>query len=341
MQYKKLGRTGLRVSPIALGTMFLGAQVDETESIKIIKGAMAAGVNFLDTSDGYAGGRSEEIIGKALKGERHSVVVATKAGGPTGPGPNEIGLSRAHIMQAVEGSLRRLQTDYIDLYYVHLPDFNTPIEETLRAMDDLVHQGKVRYIGCSNFFAWQLAKALCVSYLHDLVRFDCIEPPYNLLTRDIESELLPLCASEGVGVCVYNPLAAQMLTGRYDFSKPPAEVGGAYLERYWSEINFKAVDRFKEIAKKHGCTLAQFALAWILSNETITSALSGSTSLEQLEENLPATEIKLSPEELKACDEVWLMFRLPRYQYGKKPEDMEIIAKGVLKFLEAAKASRK
>jgi aryl-alcohol dehydrogenase-like predicted oxidoreductase len=330
MEYKKLGRTGLKVSPICLGAMNYGDPVSETESINIIKSAMAAGVNFLDTGNTYAGGRSEEIIGKALKGERHSIVIATKVGGRSGPGANDGGLSRQNIVQAVEDSLRRLQTDYIDLYYTHNPDYDTPIEETLRAMDDLVHQGKVRYIGCSNFFGWQLCKALWVSDLHNLARFDCIEPPYNLLTRDIDYELLPLCASEGIGVCVYNPLAGEMLTSRHQFGKPPAEgrfthelMGPGYLERYWSEINFEAVEKLKQIAKEHGCSLAQFALAWILSNETITSAISGTTALEQLEENLAATEIKLSPEELKACDDVWQMFRPPRYSYAKTLQDVK------------------
>jgi aryl-alcohol dehydrogenase-like predicted oxidoreductase len=325
MQYHKLGRTGLKVSPISLGTMTFGNQVGETEAINVIKGAMAAGINFFDTADGYAGGRSEEILGKALKGERHSAVIATKIGGGSpGGGSSSIGLSRRNIMKGVEDSLRRLQTDYIDLYYCHFPDYDTPIEETLRAMDDLVHQGKVRYIGCSNFTAWQLCKALWVSDLHNLARFECIEPPYNLLTRDIEFELLPFCASEEVGVCVYNPLAAEMLTNRHEFGKPPAEgrftlefMGPMYLERYWSEINFKAVDRLKKIAREHGCSLPQFALAWILSNETITSAISGTISLEQLEENLAAIEIKLSPEELQACDDVWVMFRPPRYFYAR------------------------
>ena len=324
MKYKKLGRTGLKVSQICLGTMNYGDPVSETESINIMKSAMAAGVNFLDTADVYAKTRSEEIIGKALKGERHSVVIATKVEGKTGPGPNDSGLSRKHIMQAVEESLRRLQTDYIDIYYAHFPDYDTPIEETLRTMDDLVHQGKVRYIGCSNFSVWYICKALRVSELHNLSRFDCVEPPYNLLTRDIEYELLPLCANEGMGVCVYNPLAGEMLTGKHEFGKPPAEgrfthelLGPGYFERYWSAMNFEAVERLKKIAKDHGCSMPQFALAWILNNETITSVLSGTTALEQLQENLSATEIKLSREELLACDEVWQMFRPARFFYAK------------------------
>ncbi len=330
MKYGNLGRTGLKVSQICLGGMNYGDPVSEAESINIIKSAMAAGVNFLDTADMYAGGTSEEIIGKALKGERHSAVIATKLCGKTGPGPNDIGLSRKHVMQAVEGSLRRLQTDYIDLYYAHTPDYDTPIEETLRVFDDLVHQGKVRYIGCSNFSAWQLCKALWISDINNLARFECIEPPYNLLTRDIEVELLPLCKSEKLGVCVYNPLAGEMLTDKHTYGKPPAEgrfthklFGPGYLERYWTDKNWEAVDRFRQLAKEHGCTMAQFAIAWISSNKTITSVLSGTTVVAQLEENLAATEIKLSREDLQVCDEVWQMFRPPRYHYAKKQEEIQ------------------
>jgi aryl-alcohol dehydrogenase-like predicted oxidoreductase len=338
VKYKNLGRTGLKVSQICMGTMNYGDPVSETECNKIMKSAIAAGVNFIDTADVYANKKSEGIVGRALKGERHSVVIATKVEGPTGPGPNDRGLSRKHIMQAVEESLKQLQTDYIDLYYCHFADYETPIDETIRAMDDLVHQGKVRYIGCSNFAVWHIAKALQVSAVHDLARFDCVQPPYNLLTRDIEMELLPLCASEGMGVCVYNPLAGEMLTGRHEFGKPPAEgrfthelLGPGYLERYWSEINFQAVEKLKKIAKEHDCTLPQFAIAWILHNETITSVLSGTLAIEQLDENLAATEIKLSEEELQACDDVWRMFRPPRYHYTKSVEELKKVKESLEK----------
>jgi len=326
MQYRKLGRTGLKVSAICLGTMTYGNQVGETEAINIIERALNAGVNFFDTADAYAEGRSEEIVGKALKEKRYSVVLATKVANRTGPGANDIGLSRKHIMKGIEDSLRRLETDYIDLYYVHLPDYDTPIEETLRALDDLVHQGKVRYIACSNFHAWQLCKALWVSDLHNLARLDCIQSPYNLLTRDVEYELLPLCASEGVGVCVYNPLAGGLLTGKHDPNKLPVEgtrftlerLGSTYYERYWSATNFEAVARLRQIAIEYGRSLPQFALAWTLSNETITSAICGATSLKQLEENLGATEVKLSEEELAACDEVWQKLSpRPKLFYGR------------------------
>lgn len=324
MKYRKLGKTGLMVSEICLGTMVFGNQVDKTEAINVIKSAIASGVNFFDTADLYAEGRSEEILGKALKEERHNVVLATKVAYRIGPGVNDVGLSRRHIIQGIEDSLRRLETDYIDLYYAHLPDDETPIEETLRAMDDLIHCGKVRYIACANFRVWQLCKALLASTLHNLARFDCIQPPYNLITRDIEDELLPLCASEGIGVCVYNPLAAGLLTGKYDRDKPPAEgtrfalekLGPVYHGRYWSAINFDAVANLKQVAKEHGHNLNQFALAWILSNEIITSAICGATSVKQLEENLKATDLILSEAELAACDAVWQQIRPNRFSYG-------------------------
>lgn len=325
MQYRKLGKTGLKVSELCLGTMTFGDQVEETQAISIIEGALAAGVNFIDTANIYVLGKSEEIVGKALKGKRDSVILATKVAGKMGRGVTEEGLSRQQIIKQIENSLRRLQTDYIDLYYAHHPDYDTDIEVTLRTMDDLVHQGKVRYIACSNFTAWQLCKALWVSDRHNLVPFDCIQSPYNLLTRDIESELLPFCTSERLGVCVYNPLAAGLLTGKYNLDKPPDEgtrfahkrIGKMYSERYWSAVNFEAITRLMQIAKEHGRSMPQFALGWTLNNKTLTSTLIGATSLKQLEENLGATEVKLSEEELAACDEVWKQFRPPRFFYAR------------------------
>ena len=305
--------------------MVYGNQVAEAEAIGLIEKALDAGVNFIDTADGYAQGKSEEIVGKALKGKRHSVVLATKVGSRIGTGANDAGLSRKHIMEGIENSLRRLKTDYLDLYYVHLPDYDTPIEQTLRTLDDLVRQGKVRHIACSNFRAWQLCKALWVSDLHGLARFDCMQPPYNLLLRDIEYELLPLCASEGVGVCVFNPLAGGLLTGKHDPDKPPAEgtrfalerLGPIYQGRYWSAANFKAVASLKQIAEEHGWSLPQFAIAWILSNKVVTSAICGATSVKHLEHNLGATEINLSEEELAACDSVWQQLRPVKLFYGR------------------------
>ena len=313
------------VSEICLGTMTFGNQIDEAETIKLIRWAIDAGINFIDTADQYVDGLSEEIVGKGLKGVRHSVVLATKVGAwKSGPTVNDIGLSRKHIMKGIEGSLRRLGTDYIDLYYAHRWDWATPIDETLRALDDLVHQGKVRYIGCSNYFVWQLCKALWMSELQNLTRYDCTQPPYNLITRGIEDEFLTVCKNEGVGVCVYNPLAAGLLTGKHDPTKPPAQgtrfsnklMGKTYSDRYWLESNFEAVKRFKEITRQHGRSMAQFALAWILNNKTITSVVCGSTSIKQMEENAGAVDIKLTDDELAACDEVWNQLRPPRFFYG-------------------------
>jgi aryl-alcohol dehydrogenase-like predicted oxidoreductase len=328
MQYRKLGRTGLKVSEICLGTMNFGNQVSESEAINIIDNALGAGVNFIDTADVYAEKKSEEIIGRALRDKRNSVVLATKVANRTGPDVNEVGLSRKHIMQAIHESLRRLKTDYIDLYYAHLPDYATPLEETLRAMDDLVHEGKVRYIACSNFRAWYLCRALWLSDIHNTARFDCIQPPYNLLTRDIEYELLPLCLSERIGVCVYNPLAGGLLSGKHAQDKPPATgtrftiksmgTGSEYRERYWLKQNFKAIRRLKNIARTHGKSLTQFALAWILNNKLITSAICGFSSVKQLRDNLGATEVKLSEEELLSCDQIWQQLRPLRFAYGSQ-----------------------
>jgi aryl-alcohol dehydrogenase-like predicted oxidoreductase len=239
--------------------------------------------------------------------------------------PNDIGLSRKHIMQGIEDSLKRLDTDYLDIYYAHMPDYDTPLEETLRAMDDLVRQGKVRYLGCSNYRAFQLGKALWICDKYNLARWDCIQPPYNLLTRDIEYELLPLCAEEGIGVCVFSPMAAGFLSGKYEKEKRPmagarfslAHQGYVYNQKYWNDLNFVAVQQLKKIAEDHSKPLSKFALAWVLSNKTITSIVCGATSVEQLEHNLSATEITLAQEELDACDAVWHQIRPPRLFYGR------------------------
>jgi aryl-alcohol dehydrogenase (NADP+) len=332
MEFRALGNSGIKVSTIAIGAMTYGTQVDETTGIKLIQAALDAGINFIDTADRYPG--SEEMIGKAVKGRRDSAVIASKVGSPAGRGlttdidPNDQGLSRKHIIQQVEGSLKRLNSDYIDLLLCHFPDYDVPIEDTLNTMTDLVRQGKLRYIGCSNYTAWQLCKALGISERYNLARFQCIEAPYNLLARDIEWELLGLCESEKVSLCTYNPLAGEMLTGKHEFGKPPAEgrftmgdIGKRYMERYWSEMNFIAVDRFQKLADERGFTLPQFSIAWILNNTTVTSVLSGLTTLDQLKENVVALDIRLTDEEIKACDEVWAMFRPPRYFYAR---DMRI-----------------
>jgi aryl-alcohol dehydrogenase (NADP+) len=344
-----MGRTGLKVSTLCLGTMTMGKQVDEPASLRLIERALDLGVNFIDTADMYVNGVTEGIVAKAIKGKRDSLVLASKGGhirklapkygeqivaGPIdlarpkhfrlwesgdGTGPNDMGLSRKHLMQALEGSLRRLGTDYLDIYYAHMPDYDTPLDETLRAMDDMVRQGKVRYLGCSNFRAFQLAKALWLADKHKLARWDVIQPPFNLLARDVEYELLPLCLEEGVGVVPFSPMAAGLLSGKYDKDKLPPEGaryslgqwGYLYNKPYWNDLNFAAIERLKQIATGAGVSLPRFALAWVLANPAITSICNGSTSLAQLEDNVAAAGFKLSRDALAACDAVWLSVRPP------------------------------
>jgi aryl-alcohol dehydrogenase-like predicted oxidoreductase len=355
MEYRKVGRTGLKVSAFCLGTMMFGRQVNEQESVRIVQSAIDAGINFIDTADMYANGVTEEILGRALKGKRDALVLASKGGHlrklakkygeqtvagpldlarprafhawPAGEevSPNDMGLSRKHLMQALEGSLRRLGTDYLDIYYAHMADYDTPLDETLRAMDDMVRQGKVRYLGCSNFRAFQVCKALWISDRHNLARWDIIQPPFNLLARDIEYELLPLCLEEGIGVAVFSPMAAGFLSGKYEKGKPPIEgrrfsmagQGFRYNEKYWTDIDFDAVERLKAIAQEHGLPLARFALAWVLNKRGITSIVAGATSVEQLLDNIGAVGVRLSQEALDACDAVWHAIHPPRLFYGR------------------------
>jgi aryl-alcohol dehydrogenase-like predicted oxidoreductase len=286
-----------------------------------------AGVNFFDTADIYplggdlrSVGTTEEIVGRWMRerGARERIVLATKCGGAVGSGPNDEGLNRKHIMSACEQSLRRLQTDYIDLYQVHWPDLTTPIEETLRALDDLVHAGKVRYIGCSNFLAWQLATALWTSDKYNLARFESAQPRYNILFRMIEDEIMPLCQAHGVGIIAYNPLAGGMLTGRYrevlniePGTRFGLEKGGElYRRRYWNEAVFDAVKKLADFLEPRGKTLTHVALAWVLAQPGITCAILGASKPEQLEDSLRGVDISLDEEELRACDAAW--YSLPR-----------------------------
>jgi aryl-alcohol dehydrogenase-like predicted oxidoreductase len=330
MKIKQLGRTGLRVSEVCLGTMTFGNQCDEPTSFAILNRAWQAGVNFIDTADVYpipptlsTVGATETIIGKWMKGypgRRHEVVLATKCYGKMGNGPNDSGLSRRHIMDAVDASLRRLQTDFIDLYQAHSYDPATPLEETLRAMDDLVCSGKVRYVGCSNYFAYQLARSLWVSDRLGIARYDCIQPRYNLLYRDFEAELFPLCQEEQVGVIVYNPLAGGFLTGKHSREAGPeagsrftlGEAGKLYRGRYWQDAQFEAVESLKNFLKGRGKPITQVALAWVLAKPFITSAIVGATKPEQLDGSLPAVDLSLDNEEMEFLDSVW--YNLPRVQ---------------------------
>ena len=310
MDYVNLGRIGLEVSRICLGCLTFGGQADEKESLRIVNTAWDAGINFFDSANVYTETLSETYLGKALKGRRDRAVIATKVRGKIGPGVNDAGLSRKHIMDAVDASLMRLQTDYIDLYQVHSWDADAPLEETLRALDDLVRLGKVRYIGCSNFAGWQLTKSLWISDLKGLARFETVQPRYNLLFRGIEEELLPVCLSQGVGVIPYNPIAAGLLTGKHKRGQPPVsgtrfDLREVYRDIYWYERNFEAVEKLEAIAGKYGHTLIQLALSWVLANPAITSAIVGASSAEQLQQSISAAEARLEPEEIAACDPVW------------------------------------
>lgn len=322
MKIQRLGRTGLKVTDVCLGTMTFGYQCDEQASFEIMDEAAAGGVNFIDTADVYpvpvsleTVGRSEEIVGRWLSGKREQFVLATKCRMQMGSGANDGGLSRKHVLSAIEASLRRLGTDYIDLYQVHAPDPETPIDETLSALDRIVESGKARYIGCSNFQAWQLSKALWTSDRLGLARFDSVQPRYNLLFREIEHELFPLCEDQGVGVIIYNPLAGGLLTGKHRRDAPPAEntrfaVAGYYKDRYWNQACFDAVERLTAFFKLRGKSLTHVALAWTLKQSAVTSAIVGATSAQQLQDTLRGVEIKLNEEEMEECDRVW--YDLPR-----------------------------
>src|SRR4051794_37569378 len=325
MKTPRLGNTGLKVSEICLGTMTFGHQCDEATSFAILDRATEGGVTFLDTADAYpvpptpeTAGRTEEIIGKWLAAKRDQFVLATKCRIRVGHGPNDEGLSRRHILRAIEDSLRRLRTDYIDLYQAHAPDPETPLDETLRAFDDLVRQGKVRYIGCSNYPAWLLALSLGVSDRLGLARYDCVQPRYNLLYREIEAELLPLCRDQGLGVIAYNPLAGGFLSGKYRAAdKPPAgtrftlgKTGDLYRDRYWQQSQFEAVEHLRRSLEPHGHSLVQTAVAWVLAQPGVTSAIVGASRPEQLDESLKAVDVTLGAEELEACDLAW--YSLPR-----------------------------
>ena len=327
MQLRPLGRTGLRVPPLCLGTMTFGLQCDEATSFAILDRAFEGGVDFIDTADVYplggdltTVGRTEEIVGRWMRerGNRDRIVLATKCAGRVGAGANDGGLSRYHIQRAVEASLRRLGTDVIDLYQVHAFDPHVPVDETLRALDDLVRAGKVRYAGCSNYPAWRLGQALATSARLDISRYETVQPRYNLLYRDIETELLPLCRSDGLGVIVYNPLAGGFLSGKYAKGTEPQAgtrftLGNAartYQQRYWNEAQFDAVAALRSVVDARSQSLASVAVAWVLAQPGITSAIVGASKPSQLDDTLAAADLRLDDELLQACDAAW--WQLPR-----------------------------
>ena len=315
MEYRNLGRTGLKVSELCLGTMQFGWTTDEENAFAIMDAFLEAGGNFLDTADVYSnwavgnpGGVAETMIGKWLRqrGNRQQIVLATKVRSRMWEGPNGEGLSRAHIMKAIDDSLRRLDTDYIDLYQTHWFDPDTPIKETLRALDDLVHQGKVRYLGCSNYPAWRLCQALWTSDRVGLARYDSLQPHYNLVHRaEFERELLPLCQDQRLGVIPYSPLAGGFLTGKYRKEAPVPKSARAQgiVDRYLSDKNLTLLERLETLGKKRGKTILQMALGWLLTNPVVTSPIIGANTVEQLREILGAVGLRLSQEEKATLNE--------------------------------------
>ena len=325
MQHVRLGRTGLTVSRLCLGTMTFGLQCDEPTSVAILDRAAAAGITFLDTSDVYplgggldTVGRTEEILGRWLAGRRHEFIVATKCNGAMSARRWDRGLSRKHILDAIEGSLRRLRTDYVDLYQCHAPDDETPIDETLRAFDDIVRAGKVRYIGTSNFVTWKIVRAMGRSEVLGVARFDSAQPRYNLLFRQIERDLLPMCLEEGVGVIPYNPLAGGLLSGKHRQTGGPTPgtrftLGNAarrYQDRYWHEREFATVEAVRPLAAEAGISLARLAVAWVLANPAVTAPIIGASRAEQLDDVLPAAEKGIDAEIKARLDTLTAEYRL-------------------------------
>lgn len=323
MRHVTLGRTGLPVSRLCLGTMTFGLQCDEAESFAILDAAAEAGITFLDTADVYPlggtgaeVGRTEEIIGRWLQGKRDDFVVATKCVGVMSRRRWDRGASRKHIKEAVDASLRRLGTDRIDLYQLHSFDPDTPIEESLSALDDLVHQGKVGYVGCSNFAAWQLALSLGRSEARNLVRFDCIQPRYNLLYRRNELELFPLCEQEGIGVIPYNPIAGGMLSGKHRPGTATegtrftlGSAAGRYQDRYWHDPVFDTVEELKRLAEEAGMPLVTLAVAWCLAQPAITSPIIGASRPDQLQASVAALDVTLDADLYRRIDELTTGYR--------------------------------
>jgi aryl-alcohol dehydrogenase-like predicted oxidoreductase len=315
MEYRYLGRTGIKVSELCLGSMQFGWTAGEELSYQVLQAAYDAGINFIDTADVYsrwvegnAGGVAETIIGNWLQRSglpRHKLVIATKVRSRVGDGPNDEGLSRVHIFAAVEASLRRLRTDYIDLYQAHWLDEHTPIEESLRAFDDLIHHGKVRYIGCSNYPAWRLTEALWTSEHHGLARYETLQPHYNLVHRaEFERELAAVCRAYGLGVIPYSPLAAGFLTGKYRKGQTVESARLGRASQHFNDRNWALLEQMEQLGNDRGdYSISQVALAWLLSDPLVTSPIIGPRSIEQLHDNLKAAELKLTQADRKALDE--------------------------------------
>ncbi|MFC1717025.1 aldo/keto reductase [Candidatus Poribacteria bacterium] len=322
MEYRTLTGTGATVSRICLGTMTFGDQVEEADAIRMVHRALDAGVNYVDTADMYTDGNSEIITGKALKGKRDGVVLATKVGNQVGAYElKDDGLTRWHVINGVEASLKRMGVECIDIYYLHIPDYRTPLEETLAAFDQLVRQGKIMYVGMSNFASWQSCEALWICDKRNFSPPVVTQHVYNLVTRGIEQELIPFCRKFGLGLTVYNPLAAGLLTGKHSRKAPTEgtrlQMNEYYYNRYWYNSNFDALTELMEIAEQAGKKPVELAFQWLAAQDIVDSILVGFSKMEHLEENLTAWQGELDDDTLAACDEVWAKVKGDSFQYNR------------------------
>jgi 1-deoxyxylulose-5-phosphate synthase len=322
MKRVRLKQTDLEVSRLCFGTMTFGKPVDQAAAARMLDRCIEWGINFVDTANVYQGGVSETMLGEAMRGKRDKLIVATKVRGKMGDGQDECGLSKRAIFRAVEDSLKRLRTDYIDLYYLHQPDYDVPIEETLSAMEELVKQGKIRYPGTSNYSGWQICEILCIAKRNAYVPAYVSQPMYNLLARGIEQEYLPMAKKYDVTIIAYNPLAGGLLTGKHSEASVTPDTrfdnNSMYQERYWHARNFAAVDKLKRASEDAGRSLVDVSLSWLLHHTQTDSVLLGATKMEQLEENLAACEKgPVPPEVLQVCNEVWAELRSPVPIYNR------------------------
>jgi aryl-alcohol dehydrogenase-like predicted oxidoreductase len=310
MDNRQLGRSDLQVSPLTLGTMTFGSQVDEPTARTMVDLFLSRGMNFIDTANVYNAGVAENMLGRILAGRRDRVVLATKVGIKMGDAPDEQGLSPAAINKAIEDSLRRLQTDYVDLYYLHQPDYSTPLEGSLAALDKLVRAGKVRQVAASNYASWQVCRMLWLTEKNNWQPMVAVQPMYNLLARRIEQELLPFCRDQQIAVVPYNPLSGGLLTGKHTAKSPIAgsrfDRMPLYRDRYWNATNFAALERLSQVAQEARRSLTQLAIGWLLQQSSVTSVILGASQPEHLEQNLAVIDLPPLPESaLTACDEVW------------------------------------
>ena len=308
MQYRKLGNSGLEVSVVGLGTNNFGGRIDYEQTVKVLNQTLDEGINFIDTANSYGKGLSEEFIGKALKKKRHDAIIATKVASQVGEGPNQRGASRKHIMDQIDKSLMRLQTDYIDLYQIHFPDPETPIDETLSALDDLVHAGKVRYIGSSNYAAWQLCEAVLISQNQHLTQFVSEQPEFSMIERKAAKELLPLCDKYNISVIPYFPLYSGLLTGKYQKGKPAPEgtrlSAGPMATRFLREDYLDLVDQLQNWATEHDHSIGELAISWLLAHRSVGSVIAGATKPEQVIANAKASDWQLTESEKKEVDDI-------------------------------------